>query len=639
MTRGSTEPDTGAVKPRQQSSTNQLNGNPILRRAIFRVSNFLVLGLTAAIARFVLVPDRGIDLTDEGLYLAALYGPQTHSWGFPYAWHLQPISNLVGENIVDLRFIFSWIVLLVFYLFGYSTGVFLRYRLKNNQLLALRYQPFITGVVSVVFGLTFFDLLLNRLPSYNWVNMVGLVVAISGLFLLLALEDEELMVRTSIVRLSLVFLVAFGAFYSLPGKPSSILFIAIAVIFGSWLFYGRRRALVNSLLFAGFISLIGFSFVFLGAWPKNFADIIVPAFSLVDLNPGSSVLSSLAFELTYVSVIYEEASLVSAFAFPLLAFGYLSLLALIGLGNTKTITATFLAATVLQILINGPLRNALFDEGLLEAGVPNSLTAWIYFSMATALMVRMFIKDEYNVRKNWKVLLFTYFIFAGGIFSYGFGSGMGVFGKTSDGAVFLFLATLVVLLFLSADKFGKTLTSITASGLVLASLFSLSASILDPYRAQSTMAQTERVSLVRGGDILLDPQRSEEVQVFMDMIAQVRRTGDETVIPLMWRWSSTLPVVSGLPSYPTLMPTIFGYEGSLGVLEKTLGRSWELGFGGAGDYYLITDQFADLESEQVEIIEKAISLTVSSIEQNAGKESSIKLIEFAPYSIWKVTLD
>ena len=630
------------VKPEEDISNTQAPGSKITSTQNGKISlllHGLGLAITALIAQFALFPNRGLDLTDEGLYLAALYGPPTHTWGFPFSWHLHPISNLVGENISDLRFVFSWIALLVFYLFGFSLGVFLQKRFSGHALFSFRNSPFLFAFMAVIFGLTFFDLMLNRLPSYNWVNIVGLLVSISGLFLLFARKTQFGGIKSQLVRVSLLFMVSFGAFYSLPGKPSSILFIAAGLVLGSLIFLGLRRALEDFLIFLVSCLLIGTLSIFGGVWPSNFVEVLGPAFSLVDLTPGRSVFSSLVFELTYITVIYEEASLVSALAFPALAFSYLVLLALIGFGNKKIILATFTAATSVQILVTGPLRRVLFDYGLLEAGVPNSLTAWIYFSMVTVLIVRIFINSEYDVRENWKVLFFLFFIFSAGIFSYGFGSGMGVFGKTSDGAVFLFIGTLALLSFLAVDRFGKTLTAITATGLVMASLFSLGASVLEPYRGQSTLAQTEKIILNRGGEMLLDAQRKEEVERFAQMVAGIQISGDETVIPLTWRWASTLPVVSGLPSFPTLMPTIFGYEGSLGVLEKTLGRSWELGFGGEGNYYLITDQLTNLEPDQVEEIEQAISLTVESIEENIGKDLNIELIDFAPYTIWKVTLD
>jgi hypothetical protein len=89
--------------------------------------------------------------------------------------------------------------------------------------------------MAVIFGLTFFDLMLNRLPSYNWVNIVGLLVSISGFFLLFARKTQFGGLKGQLIRLSLLLLVSFGAFYSLPGKPSSILFIAVGLVLGSFM--------------------------------------------------------------------------------------------------------------------------------------------------------------------------------------------------------------------------------------------------------------------------------------------------------------------------------------------------------------------------------------------------------------------
>jgi hypothetical protein len=177
----------------------------------------------------------------------------------------------------------------------------------------------------------------------------------------------------------------------------------------------------------------------------------------------------------------------------------------------------------------------------------------------------------------------------GGLVAYGFGSGMGIFGKTSDGASFLFLLTaLIFLRFLNVTP-SRAAAYVVIGGLVVTSSSSMYASLSNPYRAVSVWEQTERVSFSKGGELFLDAMTAQRIEDYGDALRQSGISNEDTVISLLWRWNSTLPYLNGVKPFPTLMPTLFGYHGEIGKLEQNLRYSLNQGLSSDKPVYFVTD--------------------------------------------------
>jgi hypothetical protein len=89
------------------------------------------------IVKQLLASDRGLDLTDEGLYLLDANPPSnTAAWGFPWGWHTGPFFQIVNYNISSFRTLGG--VLLVL-LSGYLGLIIINYfcYLYNNYLFCM----------------------------------------------------------------------------------------------------------------------------------------------------------------------------------------------------------------------------------------------------------------------------------------------------------------------------------------------------------------------------------------------------------------------------------------------------------------------------------------------------------------------
>ena len=76
------------------------------------VGGLLVIGSAIAwwVLGLLLASDRGLDLSDEGLYLLAANPPTAHAaWGFPWGWNLRPLFQLVNPFTVPPHSFFQTI--------------------------------------------------------------------------------------------------------------------------------------------------------------------------------------------------------------------------------------------------------------------------------------------------------------------------------------------------------------------------------------------------------------------------------------------------------------------------------------------------------------------------------------------------
>jgi hypothetical protein len=79
-----------------------------------------IMGLWFGLA-FILATDRGLDLTDEGLYLLAADPPvAAANYGFPFGWHTGLLFRLVGYDISAFRTLGALVLVLAGGWLGWS---------------------------------------------------------------------------------------------------------------------------------------------------------------------------------------------------------------------------------------------------------------------------------------------------------------------------------------------------------------------------------------------------------------------------------------------------------------------------------------------------------------------------------------
>ena len=160
------------VRPLQQS------GNKIsLRRLSFTsIASVAVLVVLWWLLNRVLASSRGLDLSDEGLYLLAADPPSpSASWGFPSGWHTHPLFALVGYDIASFRTLGAVVLFVAFAWLGWAS---VRVVTAARELTTTQRQFLLfTGVLVGGLGSLFYYAPMLRTPSYNWLNLVGIAIS------------------------------------------------------------------------------------------------------------------------------------------------------------------------------------------------------------------------------------------------------------------------------------------------------------------------------------------------------------------------------------------------------------------------------------------------------------------------------
>ena len=152
----------------------------------------------AAIALWWLVAwvfssDRGIGFRDEGLYLLAADPPSpTARWVTPFGWHIAPFFRLLGHDVADLRTFAVSVLVLTGALLGWTIGRWLTDDGTGRPERVTRWSLAAVGA----FGGPLLASGLLRTPGYNWVNLVGLLLATTGTVLAAMLPGDRSLWRS-----------------------------------------------------------------------------------------------------------------------------------------------------------------------------------------------------------------------------------------------------------------------------------------------------------------------------------------------------------------------------------------------------------------------------------------------------------
>ena len=228
-----------------QSSANQNSENLELR-----VAGCLCLVSSLALLTLVLVRcGYGLDLTDEGFYLTWISYPEIYSRSATqFGYVLKPLYALLDYDLVALRRV---TVLVTWCL---ATVVF--WQVLREFVLSLSLKAVFAVALASSTLLMLFHMWLPT-PSYNWLNLHGLMISLLGLLLVFGGGG----LRRSAVG---GMLVGVGGVLVALSKPSSALALAILCI-GLLLAEWRRRQWV-ALVAASAAGLSGAFGLLLAAW-------------------------------------------------------------------------------------------------------------------------------------------------------------------------------------------------------------------------------------------------------------------------------------------------------------------------------------------------------------------------------------
>jgi hypothetical protein len=225
-----------ATGSRSRFSTGQpqggspLNGNPLGRTgggALRWAWAGTVLILLAAALGMLLVGIRaGLDLTDEGLYLLSAWNHQPgaayNGWSGPY---LGLLFSAVGHDLIAYRAAGILLLVVAGGVLGWATVSLVEASTPGS----VSRSVWIGGVAAAAVAALGYEVLFLRTPSYNWLALIGALLATAGMFGVLCGAGG----RVGIVRSGL--LLGAGAFLSLAAKVTAGLGILalIGVLMGA----------------------------------------------------------------------------------------------------------------------------------------------------------------------------------------------------------------------------------------------------------------------------------------------------------------------------------------------------------------------------------------------------------------------
>jgi len=590
-------------------------------------SIFILVGVALIIywvlVDFVLSSSRGFELTDEALYLlAAREIGSTAQWGFPWGWHTAPLYALVGGDVSSFRTIGGVILSLS----GGALGAAAFLALNRNLPLRTFFQQKQWATGLAVFTLAgwatsfLYYSHLNRAPSYNWVVLEGLILAGIGGLLIIRNTSGGRRSAAGLYRLAGIALVAFGLIYSSPGKPTTPVFFLI-ILFLSWLASsGVRTATVLFLQVA--LAAIGVMAVFVafGVWPVNFLQSFLDPIqgpSLTGAGLSEAVQDLVSLPVSVLRILIDLGpGIFAALALALLAWVLSFVLARWKLPLRVLATGVGLIVPlwlfVLQPLIDSELGAGSFVAPRLTVTLLIIMMVGVFYSLTL-----FFEKDQKEFVGRERLSLAIALILISMPLIFGFGSGNGVL-RHSDAAGIGFALASLALLYSSADS-GRWLTAMRGSVAALVfvlSIVTLSDGHRAPYRLQPMNMQTQWVELNDSGRsrLMVDSATREKIVNLLSVTEAAGFTPGTPVIGLRLttRWFSAETYALGAGAPQSLMPTLWGYPGSLDLAIDNL-KSDSSDFEWNRAWVLVGDQEGLDESDM-----KNLSSYLEHLERKSG---------------------
>ena len=595
----------------------------------------------------ILATDRGLDLTDEGLYLLSADAPsRSAAWLFPWGWHTGPLFSLVGYDIAAFRTLgavilvlaggcLGWVAVRAAVAFGAGRGAVVDGRPVDGQAAHSGYVLPATGSIVGALGTLLYYASLLRTPSYNWLNLAGILIAAAGLMELSRRSRASggSMNRGSFAAAAVS---ALGVFLTIPAKPSSAAFLMVA---GGGLLLatvGWRAALrLSGTVAALVVAWLAVALV-VGAWPLDFPRVFVRAVETPTLAAEQSVVGALRDVLGTPAVIVGEFAKLRTGAVAAIGIGFAALAGAIALrAGAGSVDATGDGRRRLRVILVVFGLSAVVVAALVIVAVPFPTVGWLARSGAVVsggavsrtLFAPLVLAGLFLVGgavaagialagrriASRRVLALVLFL-AVLPFFFGFGSSNGIFLQAAWAAGILFVAALVPLVGAvrgpaGLDERGRRAWLVLPMLVVIATGATAWATLADsralPYRIAPIETQTVRTVVSERGAVLdLDPDLSAVVTSLRSQAATAGLEPGTPLVGIVWRWSATVPYVLGAGVPEPLAITIFGWPGTQDMLQYNLDHGLD-GFP-IGDAWVLAGPTAGLGASAIGSIDAAI---------------------------------
>ncbi|MDD2818513.1 MAG: hypothetical protein PHN51_06920 [Candidatus Nanopelagicales bacterium] len=587
----------------------------------------------------ILGSSRGLDLTDEGLYLLGADPPKaTAAWGWPFGWHTHPLFALVNYDIASFRTFGAFILVLSAVWLGWMVAQVVRTD-DEAYLRANTWLPAIGSACIAGFGSILYYVSMLRTPSYNWLCLVGINFATVGLLLTLRragrASTEGRWRRSALPGV----ISSVALFLTFPAKPSvlpmfllmGVLVIALLANWGSawrWLVW-----------VVGLLPVWAVFAVITRVWPVEFASVLARAVQMPFPNPSQTPRGAIQEAL----LVPREAAVAIGEITDgpaLLMLGAVIILALplflqrrwliVRLAGFATMTAAALGIAGVPI----PLVNAEGRPfGLAQPTLTTALVAVLLATVALSWHLDGFPPSRVGQRFTQlqvSGVLATFLTLLALVF--GFGSDNGIYGQAAvaGGLILSAAATIALGLKVGRDSLIVLLAVLTATALFVAS--GLVGGWRFPQRQVPLAEQIVKTDIgVHGAQLLLD---SRTAQTLAGLQSQSKLLGWKAGTPLVdvsYTWNPGVVYALGGQAPDSLMLTIFGYAAAHDITAFHLqGPYLKFPF---HDAWLLTTRPKLLDSGA----RSAVDFTLDRLSSVSGKPfpSSYSCIESGDFILWR----
>ncbi|MBK9738922.1 MAG: hypothetical protein IPO93_05330 [Actinobacteria bacterium] len=584
----------------------------------------------------ILATDRGLDLSDEGLYLLGAEPPSLNAaWGFPFGWHTRPVFALVGYDIAAFRTLGALLLVLSSAWLGWAAARAVT-RDTTSGARAARWFAVIAALTGATGSLLFYAPML-RTPSYNWLNLVGLTISVASALTVVSAGRARALDGRRLITAVLAGVSSAALFMTFPAKPTTLPLVLVLTAVLVLVAVGWRLAgwwvLWNVLLLPVWVGVA----VLARLWPTDFLSVFRLALQMPAPDPLQTTSSAIRAAVLLPRDV--AAGLAAAPDYPVLTMmaGLACLLVaviparrwlalrLVGFGLVG-VSALAIAGAPVPVL-----RPAGEAFGIASAGVT---TACLVILVAALLAgARLGTKDDGDDRDDSLGRWSSVALIAVLPFVFSFGSGNGIYAQASLAAGLSFVAAVA----------GVARRSMTRDRVVIGAAVLVAACILAgaavgsgwraPFRAAPLAEQT--VSTLIGthdARLLLEPALSEGITGLRDRAESVGWAAGTPLADVSYTWNPAVPYALGARVPDFLALTIFGYSAAHDIVDFHLSEPF-LDFPFDRSWFL-TSRESSIEDPTGHL---AVDLTMQKLAAVAGRPfpDSYACVAAGDFVLWR----
>lgn len=614
-------------------------GNRFLVTNLKRISYFILIVFLTPILWIatskLIMADKGIDLTDEGLYILGAANASS-AFGTPWNWHIAPLFNLVNKDIADFRTLGAMLI----FLSSFSVGaiIFLEPLHLQKKFSKIKIVKSIAvGALLALFSSFYFYSGMQRAPGYNWLAILGLLVTCNGFLLTLTVsyarmldaEPRNLLCLISKVMTGLGLLVSLPARPALPLLLIALMFLVYLRTFG---FTSTRKWFISAFKVYTIMVVIA---IFIGLWPVSFLNNFIEGFNLPAFIYNQTPIGALIYLAKTPDIFLGE--IVSLSVMTKLVLWIAVFIVLFSLLWKTTQAILLLGLTIwcfgVSLLVGWPWVNSA-DSINLGAASSILTTGSILLSIGILAYTRLSILNqsaEHLVKKNsnkvqnkyqatksspnpnsfnnnihgrecdklsasYRLAKAKLTFLAIAPFLPGFGASAGIYRQAGLTAGLIVIASLH---FFNASLKKFELRQMTSVYFLIGAViinYSLAAKISgerSPFAQESLVEATYRLSMPgeSGGYLYVSPAVGSELDLLKSTATKNGWKSNSKLLDVTWCWHPFIPYFLSAQTPKTLILGTTCDPGSLAALKYTLSNAYSSGFT-EGSWLLLSTESA-----------------------------------------------